>query len=262
MLYDNILVFLLGDGDREKAVIKFRTLRVESDSEEAFHEAFKKEVNYEFFNELFALLDFSTISVLIRSIKSIKEQAPELKKLVTNQKGLDKLLDDKNGLRSVLVKTIFSKKKGALNEEQLMTLIFKEFSISKEKIAKEEFGVDKKTFNNWLEKTGLFEESFYLPLSKRGKQGVFLNEYVLIFETLFLAREEGKLDFNNNIDTYINRLNHKMSYLKDDIADICNSDTKTQKGVLRKVAYYNFIDKFPYSLTREFVEKMGSELNY
>lgn len=262
MLYDNILVFLLGDGDREKAVIRFKNLRAESDSEEAFHEAFKKEINYDFLNTLYEHLNLNNISGLIRSIKSIKERAPELKKLVTNQKGLDKLLDDKNGLRSIVVKTIFYKKKEAINNKQLMEMMFKEFSISKEKIAKEEFGVDKKTFNSWLEKSGLFEEAFYKPLSSRGKQGVFFNEYVIIFETLFLAREEGKLDIDNNIDIYVNRLNHKMSFLKEDIAQICDSNIKTQKEVLRKVAYYNFIDKFPYSLSREFVEKMGSEINY
>lgn len=262
VFYDNMLVFLLGDGNREKAIIKFKNLRVESNSEEAFHEAFKKEINYDFFNALKQHLNFNSISGSIRSIKAIKEYAPELKKLVTNQRGLDKLLDNKNGLRSIVIKTIFYKKKEADNQEQLMEIIFKEFSISKERIANEEFGVDKKTFNKWLEETGLFKEEFYKPLSERGKKGVYLDEYVHIFETLFLAKEEGKLDIENNIDTYIDRLNSKMSFTKDDIVQICVSNIKTQKEVLRKVAYYNFIDKFPYSLSKELVENMGSKFNY
>lgn len=262
VFYDNMLVFLLGDGNREKAIIKFKNLRVESNSEEAFHEAFKKEINYDFFNALKQHLNFNSISGSIRSIKAIKEYAPELKKLVTNQRGLDKLLDNKNGLRSIVIKTIFYNKKEADNQEQLMEIIFKEFSISKERIANEEFGVDKKTFNKWLEETGLFKEEFYKPLSERGKKGVYLDEYVHIFETLFLAKEEGKLDIENNIDTYIDRLNNKMYFQKDDIVQICESNIKTQKEVLRKLAYYNFINKFPYSLSRELVNKMWSEINY
>lgn len=262
VLLNGTLVYLLGDGNKEKAINKLQALKDEANSEEEFLEAFKREVNYDFFNALYSELNFNNISSIMRSFKSIKEKVPELKKLITNQKGVDKILNDKSGLKSIIVKTIFIKKNEEITDDELMISLFKQFSISKERIANEEFGVDKKIFNKWLEETGLFKEEFYKPLSERGKKGVYLDEYVHIFETLFLAKEEGKLDIENNIDTYINRLNNKMSFQKDDIVKICQSNIKTQKEVLRKVAYYNFINKFPYSLSRELVNKMWSEINY
>ncbi|EDP96758.1 hypothetical protein KAOT1_16383 [Kordia algicida OT-1] len=262
MLLNSTLVYLLGDGNKEKAINKLQALKDEANSEEEFLEAFKREVNYDFFNALYSELNFNNISGIMRSFKSIKEKVPELKKLITNQKGVDKILNDKSGLKSIIVKTIFIKKNEEITDDELMMSLFNQFSISKERIANEEFGVDKKTFNKWLEETGLFKEEFYKPLSERGKKGVYLDEYVHIFETLFLAKEEGKLDIENNIDTYIDRLNNKMSFQKDDIVQICESKIKTQKEVLRKVAYYNFIDKFPYSLSKELVENMGSKFNY
>lgn len=262
VLLNGTLVYLLGDGNKEKAINKLQVLKDEANSEEEFLEAFKREVNYDFFNALYSELNFNNISGIVRSFKSIKEKVPELKKLITNQKGVDKILNDKSGLKSIIVKTIFIKQNEEITDDELMMSLFKQFSISKERIANEEFGVDKKTFNKWLEETGLFKEEFYKPLSERGKKGVYLDEYVHIFETLFLAKEEGKLDIENNIDTYIDRLNSKMSFTKDDIVQICVSNIKTQKEVLRKVAYYNFIDKFPYSLSKELVENMGSKFNY
>lgn len=262
VLLNGTLVYLLGDGNKEKAINKLQVLKDEANSEEEFLQAFKREVNYDFFNALYSELNFNNISGIMRSFKSIKEKVPELKKLITNQKGVDKILNDKSGLKSIIVKTIFIKQNEEITDDELMMSLFKQFSISKERIANEEFGVDKKTFNKWLEETGLFKEEFYKPLSERGKKGVYLDEYVHIFETLFLAKEEGKLDIENNIDTYIDRLNSKMSFTKDDIVQICVSNIKTQKEVLRKVAYYNFIDKFPYSLSRELVNKMWSEINY
>ncbi|WP_417291488.1 hypothetical protein [Corallibacter sp.] len=262
VLLNGTLVYLLGDGNKEKAINKLQALKDEANSEEEFLEAFKREVNYDFFNALYSELNFNNISGIMRSFKSIKEKVPELKKLITNQKGVDKILNDKSGLKSIIVKTIFIKKNEEITDDELMMSLFKQFSISKERIANEEFGVDKKTFNKWLEETGLFKEEFYKPLSERGKKGVYLDEYVHIFETLFLAKEEGKLDIENNIDTYIYRLNSKMSFQKDDIVQICESNIKTQKEVLRKLAYYNFINKFPYSLSRELVNKMWSEINY
>lgn len=262
VLLNGTLVYLLGDGNKEKAINKLQALKDEANSEEEFLEAFKREVNYDFFIALYSELNFNNISGIMRSFKSIKEKVPELKKLITNQKGVDKILNDKSGLKSIIVKTIFIKQNEEITDDELMMSLFKQFSISKERIANEEFGVDKKTFNKWLEETGLFKEEFYKPLSERGKKGVYLDEYVHIFETLFLAKEEGKLDIENNIDTYIDRLNSKMSFTKDDIVQICESNIKTQKEVLRKLAYYNFINKFPYSLSKELVEKMWSEINY
>lgn len=261
VLIDNTLVFLLGDGDKEKAVKKFQSLKANCSSDEEFAEALKVEINYDFFNALYTLLDLNNISGIMRSIKKIKSQSSELKKLITNQKGIDRLIDDKNGLRSIVMKTIFSKKGEFLSNEQLMTILFKEFSISKQSIA-DEFNISKKLLNKWLKIEELFDKKFEANLASRTKQGVFLNEYMLIFQTLFLANKEGKLDIQENLDSYINRLNHKMNFSKEDIAVISDSDIKTQKGVLRKVAYYQFVDKFPYSLSKELVEKMGSELNY
>lgn len=261
VLIYNTLVFLLGDGDKEKAVKKFQSLKANCSSDEEFAEALKVEINYDFFNALYNLLDLNNISGIIRSIKNIKSQSSELKKLITNQKGIDRLIDDRNGLRSIVLNSVFSRKGEFLNDEQLKIILLKEFSISKELIA-DEFNVSKKLLNKWLKIETLFDREFEKTLASRTKQGVFLNEYMLIFETLFLAINEGKLDIQENLDSYIKRLNQKMNFSKEDIAEISDSDIKTQKGVLRKVAYYQFVDKFPYSLSKELVEKMGSELNY
>jgi len=218
VLLNGTLVYLLGDGNKEKAINKLQALKDEANSEEEFLEAFKREVNYDFFNALYSELNFNNISGIMRSFKSIKEKVPELKKLITNQKGVDKILNDKSGLKSIIVKTIFIKKNEEITDDELMMSLFKQFSISKEEIALE-FDTTKKTLNKWLNETGLFDKEFTKAISRN--QGVYFNEYLKIFETLFLAKEEGKLDIENNIDTYINRLNNKMSFQKDDIVQIC-----------------------------------------
>ncbi|WP_336126844.1 hypothetical protein [Mesoflavibacter sp. CH_XMU1422-2] len=261
VLLNSTLVYLLGDGNKENAINKLQALKDETNSEEEFIEAFKKEVNYDFFNALFSELNFNNISGLIRSFRSIKEKVPELKKLITNQEGVDAILNDKEGLKSIIVKTIFIKKNEEITDDELMMSLFKQFSISKEDIA-HEFGTTKKTLNKWLNETGLFDKEFTKAISRN--QGVYFNEYLKIFETLFLAKEEGKLDIENNIDTYVNRLNQPLSYFKEDIAVLCDSDKKTLKDVtsIKKVAYYSFIDKFPYSLSRELIEKMDSQIEY
>ncbi|WP_417558826.1 hypothetical protein [Mesoflavibacter zeaxanthinifaciens] len=261
VLLDSTLVYLLGDGNKEKAICKIQKLKDKTNSEEAFLVAFKKEVNYDFFNALYSELNFKNISSIIRSFKSVKEKAPELRKLITNQEGIDKIFNDKRGLRSIFIKMIFSSKREILTDDELMMSLFKQFTISKDDIAIE-FGTTKKTLNKWLNETGLFKEEFTKAITRN--QGVFFNEYVHIFETLFLAKEEGKLDIEKNIETYINRLNHPLSYFKEDIAVLCDSDKETLKGVasINEVAYYCFINKFPYSLSRDLIEKMKCELDY
>lgn len=53
-----------------------------------------------------------------------------------------------------------------------------------------------------------------------------------------------------------------MNYNKSDISFLTTSDLKTQKHNLEKIKAYNFMDVFPYSLTKIFVEEMWSDLEF
>ncbi|WP_271407326.1 hypothetical protein [Tenacibaculum soleae] len=134
------------------------------------------------------------------------------------------------------------------------------FSTSKTNIANE-FGVDIKTLNKWLKV--FFNDRF------KGLRKINYEEYVEIFQALFLAEDE-ELDLVENINTYKKRLSKGLKYRKKFIAEHTNEDSpldvstllKIQKEQLGDIEFYNFTDVYPYSIAKLLVEKSGDEIGF
>ena len=124
---------------------------------------------------------------------------------------------------------------------------------SKSKIS-DEFGVDKRTLNKWLEVVGLSEKF-------KGKRKIYLKEYMEIYSALFISKNEN-FNISKNLILYQKRLIKGMSFNKSDLASLTSSDSKTLKDNLKKNEFYSFLDVFPYSICQNLVDQMGDEINF
>jgi hypothetical protein len=132
-------------------------------------------------------------------------------------------------------------------------IINKWIYTSKSKIS-DEFEVDKRTLNKWLEIVGLSEKF-------KGKRKIYLKDYMEIYSTLFLSKSEN-FNISKNLILYQKRLIEGMSFNKSKLASLACSDSKTLKDNLKKNKFYSFLDVFPYSIAKNLVEQMGDEINF
>ncbi|WBX77870.1 hypothetical protein PG911_06345 [Tenacibaculum ovolyticum] len=142
-------------------------------------------------------------------------------------------------------------------EKREITRIF--FKTTKQEIA-DEFNVNKRTFNKWLKE--IFGNRF------DNQRVIFIHEYIEIFNALVDENKEylELTDFNK----IKGRLDEGTSYDKKRIAYLTNEGTdkdsstllKTQKENLEDIKFYKKLDKFPYSLTKIIIDRLGDELEF
>lgn len=252
------LMNVLFDGNYEKADEKFEEIEKASLNDDEIINGFMNQFPVlELFKEISGVIKGSSnITDLINkvcyneeNIISIFERVPkeQLLKLVN--------IYDEN---IEMIKSIFTQIYDLDEfEKEEVTKVF--FKTTKQEIANE-FNVNKRTFNKWLKE--FFGNRF------DNRRIIYIHEYIEIFNTLV---GEGKeyLELTDFIKIK-KRLDEGMSYDKKRIAYLTNEGTeknsstllKTQKENLMNIKFYQGLDKFPYSLTKMIVDKLGDELEF
>ncbi|MEL1254106.1 hypothetical protein AAEO57_09990 [Flavobacterium sp. DGU38] len=245
--------FALFYGGREELICRLTQLKDQSYSDQEIFEMLKNETNLDFWLKVSEIIQLDTITGVIKTSSSLQESADELMNLITDHDGIKKIFEMQKPLAEYNFKTVFNTDLQGKNidecKERTKGLVF----VTKETIAKE-FECNKRTLSKWL------REHFGNRFSRNNRK-ITINEYIEIFEAFFLSEDEN-LDLNNDLDKYLKRVEKGMSFSKSDLAWLCSSDLKTQKGNLKKIAFYSSINKFPYSKLKEWALKMGYELEF
>ncbi|WP_366183269.1 hypothetical protein [Flavobacterium ovatum] len=250
-MFNNILNTLYG-GENELKV-HLTALKEQSKSDEEISDILMKEINLDFYLRLSEIVQLGGIMDIIQLESKLHEHRNELFSLVTNPKGLERMFQIQKQLAEYQIKTLFNIDLEGKTREESKELLKVILYTTKENIAKE-FGISKKTLIKWLKNS--FGERFERPDRK-----IAMNEYKEIFEAFFLSDDE-VLDLNNDLGKYIRRMNKGVNFNKSDIAFLCDSDVKTQKANLMKIALYSSANIFSYSVAKEFASRMGCELDF
>lgn len=211
---------------------------------------------YDFLQELFSA--FEEVKNITNFITFFESNKSELKRLFLKipKKQLLNFINfyDKNEKKFITVaKQIFGVNK--LDKE----ILNKFFTTSKQNIS-DEFLIDKKTLNKWLQE--LFGNRF------SGRKKIYLPEYIEIYNTLIDEPKE-YLDIVD-FPKILKRIHKGMSFNKTFIAFLTNFGTENDKSTLLKIQkeglnnfpIYNSINKFPYSLMRKLTVELGEELDF
>ena len=110
--------------------------------------------------------------------------------------------------------------------------------------------INKRPFIKWL--NIFFEDRF------NDRKKITLKEHIEIVSAFMLAKNESNFNFDINAADYATRLAEGLMLNKSEIARRCGSNIKTlAKELEDKFEFYKSMDKFPYSIAQEFIEKMG-----
>lgn len=252
-----LMAKLYFEGDEEELVKFLYTNRASLETEESIDLFLEGNFSLMY---LFKLLskDLVKASGVVDMVKVLSnEKLKELVGKIPNEHWAifdEFYLENKETIKEVVYDTLGI---GKLEKEAVKKKLF---STNKTAIANE-FGVDIKTLNKWLEV--FFNDKF------EGVRKIYYDEYVEIFKALFLARDE-ELDLVENINTYKKRLSRGLKFRKKFIAEYTNELSpldistllKIQKEQLGDLDYYNFTDVYPYSITRLLVEESGDEMDF
>ena len=240
-------------GGSEKLIFRLTQLKELSYSDQEIFEILKKETNLDFWLKASEILELDTITGVIKASSSLQESGDELMNLITDHDGIRKIFEVQKSVAEYNFKTFFDIDLQGKTSNECKELTKGLVYVTKETIA-EEFGCNKRTLSKWLESR--FGDRFI-----RKDRKITINEYIEIFENFFLSDHQN-LDLNNDLDKYLKRVEKGMSFSKSELAELCSSDLKTQKGNLKEIAFYSSINKFPYSRLKELALKMGCELEF
>lgn len=250
-IINNLLALFYGGS--EELISRLTQLKELSYSDQQIFEIIKIETNLDFWLKASEILQLDTITAVIRAPSKLNEASDELLNLITNHDGIKKIFEMQKPLAEYNFKTLFNTDLQGKTIDECKELTKGSVYVTKEIIAKE-FECNKRTLSKWL------REHFGNRFSRNNRK-ITINEYIEIFEAFFLSEDEN-LDLNNDLDKYLNRLKKGISFSKSDLAWLCSSDLKTQKGNLKKIAFYSSINKFPYSILKEWARRMGYELEF
>lgn len=110
--------------------------------------------------------------------------------------------------------------------------------------------INKRTFIKWL--NVFFKDRF------DNRKKITLKEHIEIVSAFMLAKKESHFNFDKNAADYASRLAEGLMLNKTEIAKRCGSNLKAlAKHLEDKFEFYKSMDKFPYSITQEFIERMN-----
>lgn len=135
------------------------------------------------------------------------------------------------------------------------------FKFSKTDMANE-FEIDKKTLNKWLELLNLNSKYF-----KNNKRLISFNEYNEIFKKLFTESEED-FDLKNKFEDYYIRFEEKKTLSKKDIVRLGfnlidspkTKDYDRAKEIIQEnkdFDFYQEIDKYPYAIAIKLINYLN-----
>lgn len=252
-----LMAKLYFEGDEEELIKFLYTNRASLETEESIDLFLKDNFSLMYFFKLLSK-DLVEASGVVDMVKALSNK--KLKELVDKTPNehwdiFDEFyLENKETIKEVVFDALGIDK---LEKEAVKKRLF---STNKTNIANE-FGVDIKTLNKWLEI--FFNDKF------EGVRKIYYDEYIEIFKALFLAKDE-ELDLVENINTYKKRLSKGLKYRKKFIAEYTNEDSpldvstllKIQKEQLGDIEFYNFTDVYPYSIAKLLVEESGDEMDF
>ncbi|MGB5989490.1 MAG: hypothetical protein WBG43_07110 [Marinifilaceae bacterium] len=194
------------------------------------------------------LLNAKGIISLIRNIEKIKQRAESLtesmaeEERVTFLSVLDKYMECLNRSSLGIIQTNKMDLKGI---EDLLGI---KLNFSKKEIAAD-FFVSRETFNAWLH---VFYKDTYKDVRK-----ISLEEYIDIIAK-FTTEDPSEL----KSDKYVSRIMNGVVLKKIDLAEIDGCDPKTlQNNLKHKFPIYKEMDKFPYSMAKEFLDHIGTDID-
>ncbi|WP_417800023.1 hypothetical protein [Tenacibaculum sp.] len=257
-LIPRVLIIVLFDGDYKKAEEKFEEMEKASlNDEEIIHGFLQQFPVLELFKEVFEVIKKSyNISDFVHQLSKNEEKIISLFERVPKEQFLKlaKLYSENRVIIESHITDFFGL--DIVEKEEVVKIFFK---TTKQEIA-DEFNVNKRTFNKWLKE--LFGNRF------DNRRIIYIHEYIEIFNTFI---DDGKeylelSDFNK----IKKRLDKGTSFDKKRIAYLTNEGTskdsstllKIQRENLGAIEFYKRMDKFPYSLTKKIVEKLGDELDF
>lgn len=245
--------FVMFYGGEKELLSRLDKLKEQSNTDEEIFEILKIETNLDFWLKILEILQFNNITELIKATSRLQQNRDELVNLITDYEGLKKVFAIQKPFAEYNLKTLFDINFNGKNREESKILAKRIIYVTKETIAKE-FDCNKRTFTKWL-------EIYFGDRFVRKDRKITIEEYIEIFEAFFLNDDEN-LDLNNNLNKYLNRLEKGVNFNKSDLAKLCDSDLKTQKENLKKIAFFSSINKFPYSICENLASRMGYELEF
>jgi len=245
--------FVMFYGGEKELLSRLDKLKEQSNTDEEIFEILKIETNLDFWLKIEEILQFNNITELIKATSRLQENRDELVNLITDYEGLKKMFAIQKPFAEYNFETLFDINFDGKNREESKNLAKGIIYVTKETIAKE-FDCNKRTLTKWLKIC--FEDRFI-----RKDRKIIIEEYIEIFEKFFLNDDE-YLDLNNDLNKYLNRLEKGVNFSKSDLAKLCDSDLKTQKENLKKIAFFSSINKYPYSICENLASRMGYELEF
>lgn len=244
--------FVMFYGGEKQLISRLNELKKQSKSDEEIFEILKVETNFNFWLKLSEILKFNNITDLIDAAYKL-EQNRDLQSLITDHQGLKMKLTIQISFAEYYLKTLFGIDLEGKSRVEKKIPLKKIFFLTKETIAAE-FNCNKRTLTKWL-------EIYFGDRFVRKDRKITIEEYLEIFEAFFLNDDEN-LDLNNDLNKYLKRLKEGINFNKSDLALLCDSDLKTQRENLKKIAYFSCLDKFPYSICKKLAGEMGYELEF
>jgi hypothetical protein len=241
-------------GGVENTELKIQEIKDKYITQEERETELHKLLNIDFFTEFIKIVPVNNMSESILVIDNLRSNKDELFSKITNPDSLNFFFDKEEEIKKLLLKTFFDI--DAFSKEILSEKIKYEVYFSKQEIA-DEFGIDKKTLNNWL--IMIYGKD---PYFDRRKLSVL--EYRDIFERMFLANNEKIIDISDNFEIYENRIIKGVFYSKLDIIELANSNHKTIYSNLSDVnkSFYKKYAKFPYSIAKSMLKDLGTDINF
>ncbi|MBP4140052.1 hypothetical protein [Flavobacterium geliluteum] len=248
----NTIFFVMFYGGEKELKSKLNELKKQLKTDEEIFEILKIETNFSFWVKVSEIMVLNNISALIETKSKLQESRDELLSLITDHEGLKKMLTIQKPFAEYYLKTLFGIDLEDKTREESKILLKKIIYVTKETIAVE-FKCNKRTLTKWLE--FYFGDRFV-----RKDRKITIDEYIEIFEAFFLSDE--KLHLNNDLNKYLKRLQKGVTFNKSDLALLCDSDLKTQRENLKKIAIFSCLNKYPYSICKDLASRMGYELEF